>query len=66
MEFTFVFNGTTLTSPDRYMVDDYGNRFMIFSDGNGNRFKISRDAFEINMETGICTQRNKEIRVVKL
>ena len=66
MEFTFIFNGMTLKSPDKYMVDQYGNRFMIFSDGNGHKFKISRDALEINMETGQCVQRNKEINVVKL
>lgn len=66
MEFTFTFNGTRLTSPDKYVVDQYGNRFMVFSDGNGNKFKISRDSLEINMETGMCSQRNKEINVVKL
>jgi len=66
MEFTFVFEGKALKSPDRYKVDQYGNRFMIFSDGNGNKFQISRDALDINVETRICTQRNKEIHVVKL
>lgn len=66
MEFTFVFNSMTLKSPDKYMVDQFGNRFMIFSDGNGNRFKISRDALEIDMRTGMCKQRNNEINVIEL
>lgn len=66
MEFTFVFNGATLKSPDRYVVDQYGNRFMIFSDGNGGKFKISRDSLTIDMQTGNCVQRNKEILVTRI
>ncbi|MDD5416919.1 MAG: hypothetical protein PHU12_03005 [Candidatus Aenigmarchaeota archaeon] len=66
MEFTFVFNEQTLVSPDKYVVDQYGNRYMIFSDGNGGKFKICRDQLIINMETGQCVQRNKEINVMKI
>jgi len=66
MEFTFIFEGKTLTSPDKYMLDQFRNRFMVFSDGNGNKFKIPRDSLEIDMGTGICTARNNEIAVVKL
>ncbi len=66
MEFTFVFEGKTLTSPDKYMLDEYRNRFMIFSDTAGNKFKISRDALEINLETGTCSSRNNEINVIEL
>ena len=66
MEFTFIFEGKSLTSPDKYMLDQFGNRFMIFSDGNGNRFKIPRDDLEINMENGMCTSRKNEVNVLKL
>lgn len=66
MEFTFVFNGTMLKSEDKYFVDQYGNRFMIFSDGNGGKFRISRDSLTIDMQTGQCVQRNKEILVTRI
>ncbi len=65
MEFKFVFNGQTLISPDRYVVDGYGNRYMIFSDTSGSKFKIRRDDLQIDMNTGICTQRNREINVMR-
>jgi len=66
MEFTFVYNGQTLTSPDRYLTDQYGNRFMIFSDASGSKFKISRDALNIDMQTGQCVQRNRDILVTRV
>ncbi len=66
MEFTLTLNGQILKSPDKYVVDNYGNRYMIFSDGSGNKFKISRDQLIIDMTTGACKQRNKEINVLKV
>jgi len=65
-KFTFVFNGTTLTSPDKYFVDKYGNRYMIFSDGGGNQFKIRRDDLVIDLYTGKCISRLKEISMIKI
>lgn len=66
MEFTFVFNGQTLKSPDKYLVDQYGNRFMVFADATGNKFKICRDSLTIDMATGQCVQRNKDILVTRI
>lgn len=65
-QFTFVFNGATLMNPNKYVVDQYGNRYMIFVDDAGNKFKIRRDDLNIDMESGKCVQRNKAINVVKL
>ncbi len=65
-KFKFVFDGVILTSQDKYFVDKYGNRYMIFSDGNGNSFKIKRDDLTINLETGECKPRIKEISIVKV
>jgi hypothetical protein len=66
MEFTFVLDGMTLKSEDKYFVDKYGNRYMKFSDGNGNNFKVRRDDLIINLETGECKSRLKEINLVKI
>ena len=65
-KFTFVFDGMTLRSEDKYFVDKYGNRYMLFSDGNGNNFKLKRDDLIINLETGECKQRIKEINLVRI
>lgn len=65
-KFIFVFDGTTLASPDKYFVDRYGNRYMLFSDANGNKFKVKRDDLVINIETGECKPRIKEINLVKM
>jgi len=66
MEFTFVFQGMKLTSPDRYIVDQYGNRFMVFEDIRGNKFQISRDELVIDMATGNCTKKNNEVNVKRI
>ncbi|MBU3896953.1 MAG: hypothetical protein KJ697_03410 [Nanoarchaeota archaeon] len=57
-KFTLVLDEKTLTSPDRYGVDQFGNRFMMFTDSAGNKTRVRRDDMIIDMETGICKQRN--------
>ena len=64
-KFTFVFDEMRLVSEDKYFVDQYGNRHMLFSDGNGNNFKIRRDDLIINLETGECKARIKEIKLIR-
>jgi hypothetical protein len=64
-QFTFVHNGVTLTNPNKYIVDQYGNRYMMFTDASGNKFKIRRDDLNIDMATGKCTPRNKVVNVMK-
>jgi len=64
-KFKFAFNGMTLESQDKYFVDKYGNRYMLFSDGNGNKFKIKRDDLIIDMGTGECRQRHKEMDIIE-
>jgi hypothetical protein len=39
---------------------------MKFSDGNGNSFRIKRDDLIINLETGECRPRIKEISIAKI
>ena len=65
-QFTFVFNGETLTNPNKYIVDQYGNRYMVFTNSTGSKFKIRRDDLMIDMTTGKCTQRNKVINVMRM
>lgn len=66
MEFTLLFNNSNLTSPDKYVVDQYGNRYMVFSDAAGNKFKIRRDDIIIDMGTGKCTSRHKTLNALRL
>ena len=52
--FVLVYNGVKLTNNNRYTVDQYGNRFMVFKDSGGNTVKFYRDDLVIDHATGDC------------
>jgi|GEM_PF-3657038 hypothetical protein len=56
-EKTFVLfvNGEEFISPDKYFVDFYGNRYMIFEGKNSaHKIKVYRDDLEIDLSSGKC------------
>ncbi|MBU5574902.1 MAG: hypothetical protein QXF15_01935 [Candidatus Aenigmatarchaeota archaeon] len=54
-QFILILNGEEFISPDKYVVDFYGNRYMIFeSKSRAFKIKVYRDDLEIDMVTGKC------------